>query len=49
MPTPNLQVLDKGICFAEFSKIKPIININKTDLDEEKAEEIYQIYTKTRI
>ena len=49
MPTPNLQVLDKQLCFAEFSNIIPIININKTELDEEKSEEIFNIYTKTRI
>ena len=49
MPVPNLQVLDKQLCFAEFSNIHPIININKIDLDEEKAEEIFDIYTKTRI
>ncbi len=49
MPSPNMQILDKQICFAEFLDIKPVININKIDLDEEKANEIYEIYTKARI
>ena len=49
MPKPNLLMLDKWLVFAEFSKIKPIIVINKIDLDAKMAEKIYNIYTKVRI
>ena len=46
-PEPDLLMLDKQIAFAEFLNIKPIILINKIDLDTKKvAEEIEQIYTK---
>lgn len=47
MPTPNLLMLDKELCFAEFLQIEPIIVINKIDLSEEKAKEIEEIYQKT--
>ena len=49
MPKPNLLILDKELVFAEFSKIKPIIVINKIDLDEKEADRIASIYKKTRI
>lgn len=49
MPKPNLLMLDKWLAFAEFSKIKPIIIINKIDLSEKEAKKIYDIYTKVRI
>ena len=38
-------MLDKELCFAEFSKINPIIVINKTDLSDEEADRIFKIYT----
>ena len=44
-PTPDLLMLDKQLAFAEFLHIKPIIIINKIDLDEEKALEIEKIYS----
>lgn len=47
MPSPNLLMLDKQLALAEFLNINPIICINKTDLNEAKANEIYEIYTKT--
>lgn len=49
MPKPNLLMLDKWLAFAEFSKIKPAIVINKIDLDEKEADMIYNIYKKVRI
>lgn len=46
-PKPDLLMLDKQLAFAEFLRIKCIIVLNKTDLDE-KAElkEIREIYEK---
>ena len=35
-PKPDLLLLDKQIAFAEFLNIKPVIVLNKTDLDEKK-------------
>ena len=49
MPKPNLLMLDKWLAFAEFSKIKPIIVINKIDLDEKETEKISKIYKQARI
>ncbi len=44
-PSPDLLMLDKQLAFAEFLQIKPIIVINKIDLDKKKADEIQKIYT----
>lgn len=45
-PKPDLLMLDKQLAYAEFLKIKAIIVLNKTDLDEENAfmkiKDIYQ-------
>ena len=49
MPKPNLLMLDKWLAYAEFSKIKPIIVINKIDLDKKEKEKIEEMYTKARI
>lgn len=49
MPKPNLLMADKELIFAEFSEIKPIVVINKIDLDEEEADRLYNIYTNVRI
>lgn len=49
MPKPNLLMLDKELIFAEFSNIKPIIVINKIDLDEKEAKRLKEIYTNVRI
>ena len=35
-PKPDLLMLDKQLAFAEFLGIKPIIVLNKTDLDKKK-------------
>lgn len=44
-PKPDLLLLDKQLAFAEFLRIKPIIVLNKTDLDKKKEfENIKQVY-----
>ncbi len=46
-PKPDLLMLDKQLLFAEFLNIKPIIVLNKIDLDDEKLSiEIKEIYTE---
>lgn len=45
-PKPDLLMLDKQLAFAEFLKIKPIIMINKIDLDSKLADQIEEIYAK---
>lgn len=45
-PNPDLLMLDKQLAFAEFLKIKPIIIINKIDLDSKIADQIEEIYAK---
>ena len=45
-PIPDLLMLDKQLAFAEFLNVKPIIVINKIDLDEEQASYVEQIYSK---
>lgn len=46
-PKPDLLLLDKQLAFAEYLKIKPIIILNKTDLDKKhEFDEIKNIYTK---
>lgn len=49
MPKPNLLMLDKELIFAEFSKIKPIIVVNKIDLNEKEVDRVVNIYEKTRV
>ena len=44
-PEPDLLMLDKQLAFAEFLNMRPIIVINKTDLDESEANNIQKIYT----
>lgn len=45
-PKPDLLMLDKQIAFAEFLKIKPIIIINKCDLDKkQEVEKIEKTYS----
>ena len=44
-PVPDLLMLDKQLAFAEFLNVKPVIVINKIDLDEEQAKLIEQIYS----
>lgn len=46
LPKPDLELLDKQLAYAEYIKIKPIICLNKIDLEDEntiqKIEEIYR-------
>ena len=47
MPKPDLLMLDKQIAFAEFNNIKPIICLNKIDLEKnEFIDHIEKIYTQ---
>lgn len=46
-PKPDLLLLDKQLAFAEYLEIKPIIVLNKTDLDKkEEFEHIKEVYEK---
>ncbi len=45
LPKPDLELLDKQLVYAEFLGIKPIICLNKIDLEEnKKIEDIFKIY-----
>lgn len=44
-PLPDLLMLDKQLAYAEFLEVKPIIIINKIDLDMETANKIENLYT----
>lgn len=47
LPKPDLELLDKQLVYAEYMNIKPIICLNKIDLDEEKlADRIQTLYEK---
>lgn len=46
LPKPDLELLDKQLVYAEYLKIKPIIVLNKIDLEQkEKIEHIFNLYT----
>ena len=45
MPKPDLLLLDKQLVYAEYMNIKPIICLNKIDLEnEEKINNIFDLY-----
>ena len=45
MPKPDLLMLDKQLIFAEYLKIKPVIVLNKIDLEkQEQLQSIKKIY-----
>lgn len=47
LPKPDLLLLDKQLAYSELIKVKPIICLNKIDLEsEKKVDEIYNLYTK---
>jgi len=47
MPKPDLLLLDKQLAFAEFNNIKPVICLNKIDLEDDGIiDEIANIYEK---
>lgn len=45
LPKPDLELLDKQLAYAEYMGIKPVICLNKVDLEDEKVinhiEEVY--------
>lgn len=43
-PAPSLETLDKMICIAVHNAIKPIVVVNKCDLDPREADRICEIY-----
>ena len=46
-PKPDLLLLDKQLAFAEYLKVKPVIVLNKTDLDKNlEFEKIKNTYEK---
>lgn len=47
LPKPDLLLLDKQLVYAEYLGIKPIICLNKIDLEKNEAiiEQIYNLYT----
>ena len=47
LPKPDLLLLDKQLVYAEYLGIKPIICLNKIDLENEnKIDAIYQLYSR---
>ena len=46
-PMPNPLIIDKLTVIAERNNIEPVIVITKSDLEEEKAKELYDIYVST--
>ncbi len=46
-PSPMLPITDKLISIAEYNKIEPVIIVSKSDLDENEAEKIADIYIKS--
>ncbi len=46
-PMPNPLIIDKLIVIAEKNNISPVIVITKSDLYEQKAKELYEIYSST--
>lgn len=47
MPKPDLLLLDKQLAFAEYKHIKPVICLNKTDLEKETSiNKIADVYEK---
>ena len=46
-PKPDLLMLDKQLAFSEFLNIKPVIVLNKVDLDKQSEfKEIKKVYSK---
>ena len=46
-PSPMLHITDKLISIAEYNKIEPVIIVSKSDLDQNEAEKIADIYKKS--
>ena len=46
-PMPNTVIVDKLTVIAEKGGIEPVIVITKSDLEEERAKELFDIYSST--
>lgn len=46
-PAPMLDMTDKLISILEYNKVEPVIIIGKSELNEERADELYEIYKKS--
>ena len=47
LPKPDLELLDKQLVYAEYMKVKPIICLNKIDLENESViDSIKEVYEK---
>lgn len=46
-PLPNPLIIDKLTVIAERNNIEPVIVITKSDLEEDKAKELFEIYSST--
>ena len=46
-PLPNPLIVDRLTVIAERNNIEPVIVITKSDLEEEKAKELFEIYSST--
>lgn len=47
LPKPDMELLDKQLAYAEFLGIKPVICLNKIDLEkEDNVNHIYNIYNQ---
>ncbi len=45
-PEPDLPTIDKLLCILEFNRIKPVIVIGKSELNEKMVKRITKIYSK---
>ena len=46
-PAPMLDMTDKLISILEYNKVEPVIIIGKSELNPERADELYEIYKKS--
>lgn len=46
-PVPNTLIIDMLTVICERSGIEPVIVITKSDLEQEKAQELYELYSST--
>jgi ribosome biogenesis GTPase len=46
-PDPVFETVDKMIAIAEYNKIEPVIIVSKSDLDEELAKTVEDVYKKS--
>ena len=46
-PAPMLDMTDKLISILEYNRVEPVIIIGKSELNPERADELYEIYKKS--